>query len=744
MASNMCVRINSAMDENSKMKILANDLTRRLLNTSESIEMDERIKIIDDYSQKLVNSGYGIDQVRRIVLNGIKGYERKLMESRESGGRKIHRTAGESSGMRSRKKLLGKSEWFKVKKSTHKQEDSVPVSKQTPSYPGKWKSTRKLLKGEGYYQQKVLKTRTVLFVEQTRGGKLAKDIREVLSRLEGLLGFRVKVVERSGTGLKNILPNTNPWSGEHCSRSECITCNQGAEEKPDCAKRNLIYENICTICNPEALKKGELKTINAEVPSIYVGETARSVQERAKEHWDSYRSKEQDSHIMKHWVMHHNSEGEPKFIMKVVQFCRSALSRQVGEAVRIKNRGMVLNSKSEYNRCSISRLSLDQEHEYEGKHDGKEVKGEEDATIDWTAKMLERRNKVDRAERTGLGIAVTTNSVKRKDQTRGKGGTKRNKRKRYENLGEDWGVTVEEGVNTFLYSGLEGVRRHPQKGTVDDTAKRTSKVGKNKKALVITAKSSKKITDWIQPVQWYSSTPPPDKEECELNMNMNVEMCVVDTVLPGSVNGPSPDGPAGILCVVGASIGQAECSWIHPAQLAIQWESSTPPVDKEECKLTVNVEECAFNSEAVLPGSVNGPSPDGPAGTLCGNGVGAKTNTVRNIENGDRKKNKKVWTKLNNGLFAWRVRKTGKKTKGKLFKNSLGEQAPQSAHTKTKWEPGVLGEEIFKTGNYSTKRKLNFRGVTAKCGKESESMLGNRDTDLESDYCDEGAKKLKK
>ena len=68
--------------------------------------------------------------------------------------------------------------------------------------------------------------------------------------------------------------------------------------------------------------------------------------------------------------------------------------------------------------------------------------------------MLERRNKVDRAERTGLGIAVTTNSVKRKDQTRGKRGTKRNKRKRYETLGEDWGVTVEEGVNTFLYSGL--------------------------------------------------------------------------------------------------------------------------------------------------------------------------------------------------------------------------------------------------------------------------------------------------
>ena len=44
--------------------------------------------------------------------------------------------------------------------------------------------------------------------------------------------------------------------------------------------------------------------------------------------------------------------------MKVVQHHRSALSRQVGEAIRIRRRGLTLNSKGEYNRCSISRLTL--------------------------------------------------------------------------------------------------------------------------------------------------------------------------------------------------------------------------------------------------------------------------------------------------------------------------------------------------------------------------------------------------
>jgi hypothetical protein len=91
------------------------------------------------------------------------------------------------------------------------------------------------------------------------------------------VGFKTKVVERGGTSLKNLLPNTNPWAGGHCSRTDCITCNQGVEELPDCTKRSLVYENICNICNPDAVKKGELKEINKEVPSrrnlsVYSGE----------------------------------------------------------------------------------------------------------------------------------------------------------------------------------------------------------------------------------------------------------------------------------------------------------------------------------------------------------------------------------------------------------------------------------------------------------------------------------------
>ena len=53
------------------------------------------------------------------------------------------------------------------------------------------------------------KVRTVLFVEQTAGGKLAKRLREVEQRLRNMMGFSLKAAERGGTKLQMLLPNTN-------------------------------------------------------------------------------------------------------------------------------------------------------------------------------------------------------------------------------------------------------------------------------------------------------------------------------------------------------------------------------------------------------------------------------------------------------------------------------------------------------------------------------------------------------
>ena len=72
-------------------------------------------------------------------------------------------------------------------------------------------------------------TITVLLVDQTPGGELAKRLQKVEDRLAGITGYRVRVTETAGSQLCRVLPNTNPWKGMDCGREDCYPCSQGGE-----------------------------------------------------------------------------------------------------------------------------------------------------------------------------------------------------------------------------------------------------------------------------------------------------------------------------------------------------------------------------------------------------------------------------------------------------------------------------------------------------------------------------------
>jgi hypothetical protein len=66
---------------------------------------------------------------------------------------------------------------------------------------------------------------------------------------------------------------------------------------------------------------------------------------------------------MKHWILDHPElNAPPKFKFKIISFFSDPLNRQISEAVRIEQRGdLLLNSKSEFNRCRVPRLKIDME-----------------------------------------------------------------------------------------------------------------------------------------------------------------------------------------------------------------------------------------------------------------------------------------------------------------------------------------------------------------------------------------------
>ena len=191
-------------------------------------------------------------------------------------------------------------------------------------------------------------TTTVLFVEQTKGGELAKRLREAEERLARLTGWKVRIVEKSGRSMKQMLVKSNPWAGGMCERSECHPCKSG-NEKQSCFKRNILYESICLSCKQNDITK------------VYVGESSRSGFERGGEHARDYAKPTDDSHMHKHAVTEHGDEEKPKFQFNIIRTFQSALTRQISEAVRIRRRGEgVLNSKGVYNRCALPRLVIEQ------------------------------------------------------------------------------------------------------------------------------------------------------------------------------------------------------------------------------------------------------------------------------------------------------------------------------------------------------------------------------------------------
>ena len=432
------IQKNSAMGDNVKFQILSQDMVRRLLNTSDSMGAETRELVVDNYSQKLINSGYPREQVRRIIINGIRGLTNKRRR-RAAEGKELRQTAARSKAKRYKDKLLSKSTWFREQGSKNTADKSKKLGAKKIKEPMMKKETQ-------------LQYRTVLFVENSEGGELVNRIKEQTRRLAPTLGFAIRVVERNGRSLRSRFPLTNLWDGTPCPRQDCITCSQGAEVLPQCTKVSVVYENLCQACNEGAAGKKELKVVKDG--SIYVGESSRSIFERSREHWRDFKCGSDKSHILRHQGATHPGE-EPRFIMRTVKYYRTALSRQIGEAVRIARRGgagAILNSKSEFDRCHIPRLVLEEIDEEESKKQEEQMQLEEWERVEqqaeiWGAEALKDRREDDRKrwEQEKIIKRAEKDKTRRAELAPGEPQTK--KKRKLPLLEEQWGEDVEQGAN---------------------------------------------------------------------------------------------------------------------------------------------------------------------------------------------------------------------------------------------------------------------------------------------------------
>ena len=84
-AKKTCVLKNSAMADNAKKAIMVSEVRRRLMNMDEEVEKEEKCKVLDIFGEKITRSGYKKEEIIRVIMDGIKGHERKVKKCKEEG-----------------------------------------------------------------------------------------------------------------------------------------------------------------------------------------------------------------------------------------------------------------------------------------------------------------------------------------------------------------------------------------------------------------------------------------------------------------------------------------------------------------------------------------------------------------------------------------------------------------------------------------------------------------------------------
>ena len=178
-----------------------------------------------------------------------------------------------------------------------------------------------------------------------------------------------------------------------------------------------MYQTICKLCKLE----GEQVS--------YIGETSRSLYERTREHLRDYWDDKSKSHMREHFQEQHRDEVSKctadreimeRFEVKIVEKYRTALTRQVGEAIHIRGaRGALLNDRDEYNRCELPKLSVTKARQKDPVTEGDLRKQRETENLVETLAETQhkRRNRDETEERNSREPERETQNKRRRDNT---------------------------------------------------------------------------------------------------------------------------------------------------------------------------------------------------------------------------------------------------------------------------------------------------------------------------------------
>jgi hypothetical protein len=303
MTPNIVMQKSSAMSYDVKKATMISEGFRRLYNNDPHTTKEEVSSDINRFLAKMLMSGYGERERLTFIKRSLERYAKKVSE-KETKGIPMYRRDSYDRVNRQTKKVKKKTEWANNKN----QKNMVP-----------------------------------LFVPCTQNSILKKEIQEVVK----ISGEQIKVVERGGKSIKEMLQRSNPGRSNMCHDATCPVCGQteGGETqflKGSCRSDGINYTGTCLTCQLAGIRK------------VYHGESSRNLFTRSQEHRRDYEKRDFNNKFKSVWRKHDISDHggmESSTRFQVTHSSRQdPLERQLIESLKIEREPpeSLLNSKNEF------------------------------------------------------------------------------------------------------------------------------------------------------------------------------------------------------------------------------------------------------------------------------------------------------------------------------------------------------------------------------------------------------------
>ena len=151
-------------------------------------ETTEKVKVLDNYCDKLTRSGYNVEQSRIITSSGIRYHQKKVKEAKNEG-KTINRNM-RCSHQRLKKLVKNKTDkvmWYKPNPDKNNQEE--------PTNGGESSTSRRSTTQDRNNKPDLRKTIAVLHLPRTPDGLLLREVSKAETQLRLVCSTKVKIKE---------------------------------------------------------------------------------------------------------------------------------------------------------------------------------------------------------------------------------------------------------------------------------------------------------------------------------------------------------------------------------------------------------------------------------------------------------------------------------------------------------------------------------------------------------------------